>query len=226
MRLLLIRHAQTTSNVQGLLDSRVPGADLTALGREQAAAVPAGLAARPVSSITVSNMVRTSQTAQPLAAHHGLTPRIDPGLREIEAGDLEMASGLPAVRRYLDVAWAWSRGDLTPRMAGAQDGHEFFDRFDTAIDAAVAHGGEHPVVVSHGASIRVWVGHRCGNVSDSFAADSELHNTGSALIERVGDREWALLEWNAMPLGGAALHAKSGPDDVDPTGAITEDDVH
>jgi len=36
MRLILIRHGQTVSNVGGLLDTAHPGADLTPLGRQQA----------------------------------------------------------------------------------------------------------------------------------------------------------------------------------------------
>ena len=36
MRLILIRHGQTHSNVAHALDTTVPGADLTDLGREQA----------------------------------------------------------------------------------------------------------------------------------------------------------------------------------------------
>ena len=34
--LILLRHGQTTSNVDRLLDTRLPGAALTELGQEQA----------------------------------------------------------------------------------------------------------------------------------------------------------------------------------------------
>ena len=46
MRLLLIRHGQTPNNILGALDTGRPGAGLTELGREQARAIPAALAAR------------------------------------------------------------------------------------------------------------------------------------------------------------------------------------
>lgn len=224
-RILLIRHAQTVSNISGLLDSRIPGPDLTVLGRRQAAAIPIALERRPVSSITVSNMSRTGQTAAPLADDRGLVPLVDPGLREIEAGDEEMASGAEALSRYVDVIWAWASGDLEPRMPGAQNGVEFFQRFDEAVERVVATGGSHPVIVSHGAAIRVWVGRRCLNVPASFAADSELHNTGSAVVERDRSGGWILGEWNELPMGGIALHAKSGPSDSDPARAPTADDA-
>jgi probable phosphoglycerate mutase len=226
VRLLLIRHGQTSSNTLGLLDSRTPGPDLTELGHRQAAAIPGAIKGRPVSSIAVSTMIRTGQTAAPLAAARNVIPVVDEGLREIEAGDLEMASGLDALRRYTDVVWEWAAGNLSPRMPGAQNGFEFFERFDGALDRVLAAGGPDPVIVSHGASLRVWVSHRCTNVSNSFAAEAELHNTGSAIVERGVSGGWELKEWNPLPLGGAALHGKSGPDDMDPTGSLTEDDLH
>ena len=44
MRLLLIRHAETTANAQRLLDTAPPGADLTDLGRTQATELVESLA--------------------------------------------------------------------------------------------------------------------------------------------------------------------------------------
>jgi probable phosphoglycerate mutase len=222
MRLLVIRHAQTTSNVSGYLDSRIPGPDLTYLGRAQAAAIPEAMHGRPVSSITASNMIRTVQTGQALADDRGLSIAVEPGIREIHAGDMEMTVGAEPLARYMKAAWAWAAGDLAPRMPGAEDGREFFDRFDDVVERVMARDEELPILISHGASIRVWVGNRCENVSGSFAADSELHNTGSALVERSAAGYWKLLEWIATPLGGVALHGKSGPDDDGPTGSLTE----
>jgi broad specificity phosphatase PhoE len=224
MRLLLIRHAQTTSNVLGLLDSRTPGSDLTDLGRAQAAAIPSAIRESPVSSITGSTMTRTVQTAQPLANARGLSIAVEAGIREIEAGEMEMDSGAEPLARYMKAAWAWAARDLDPRMPGAENGYEFFARFDDVVDRVMARGDELPLIFSHGASIRCWVGNRCDNVGDSFAPDAELHNTGSALVERSATGRWELVEWQSAPLGGAALHGKSGPDDDGPTGSVLEPD--
>lgn len=225
MRLLLIRHAQTPSNVRGLLDTGAPGPGLTELGYRQAGAIPGALQDREISSITVSNLVRTSLTAAPLAEERGLTPVIDPGVREIDAGDDEMASGFASFTRYIEVAWAWASGDLDVRMPGAENGHEFFDRFDGAVERALASGGPHPVIVSHGAAIRVWVGGRCHNMGDLFSSDIELHNTGSALVERDEDGGWTLLEWTSNPIGGPQLDSLSDPATQDPTGSLTAEDL-
>lgn len=221
MKMLLMRHAQTRSNVLGLLDSRVPGPDLTELGGRQAAALPDAFRHCRISSITVSHMVRTSQTAGPLATDRGLKMVVEPGVAEIPAGDLEMASGIEALASYTKAAWAWAAGDLQPRMAGSENGHEFFARFDDVVARTLARDEELPLIVSHGASIRVWVGNRCANVADSFGADAELHNTGTALVDRDARSRWTLLDWVSTPAGGVHLHGRSGPDDDGPTGEIT-----
>ena len=46
MRLILIRHGETPSNVRGSLDTSLPGPGLTDLGQEQAEAIPAATGSR------------------------------------------------------------------------------------------------------------------------------------------------------------------------------------
>ncbi|MFI5427738.1 histidine phosphatase family protein [Aeromicrobium sp. UC242_57] len=46
MRLILIRHGQTPANVDGVLESTVPGPGLTELGLEQAAELACGTGPR------------------------------------------------------------------------------------------------------------------------------------------------------------------------------------
>ena len=54
MRLILVRHGQTPSNIHGLLDTDAPGPGLTELGLAQAEAVPDALAQQPVDRLFVS----------------------------------------------------------------------------------------------------------------------------------------------------------------------------
>ena len=86
MRLLLLRHGQTPSNVEGILDAAYPGPGLTTLGHTQARAVPAALAHEDIAAIHVSRLLRTHETAAPLAASRGLSPRLTEGIEEIRAG--------------------------------------------------------------------------------------------------------------------------------------------
>jgi broad specificity phosphatase PhoE len=215
MRLLLIRHGQTPDNVLGELGTTVPGPGLTDLGLEQAAALPEALAAEGIGALYVSTMVRTQLTAAPLAASLGLAPTVLDGLREVEAGELELRSDPRSVSTYLGTVLSWVDGDLDRRMPGAEDGHEFFGRYDAAIGEAVASGHEVVAVVSHGAAIRGWSGRRAANAGVAFVREHPLSNTGVVVLEGGPADGWHLVDWAGTPIGGAVLEDASASD---PTG--------
>jgi len=214
VRLLLIRHGQTPANVDGRLNTAIPGPGLTPLGESQAAAIPEGLRDEPIDGLYASTLVRTQFTAAPLAADRALDVRVLPGIHEIEAGSLEDRSDHASVRAYLETVWAWGTGDLSPVMPGAGDGHAFFARFDADI-ATVAAESEYAVIVSHGAAIRVWVAGRAMNVPPSYAGRHEIDNTGIIELEGSPETGWTLVAWQGMPVGGAVLADASADD---PTG--------
>ena len=229
MRLLLIRHGQTPGNVLGQLDTAHPGPGLTELGERQAAALARSLANEPLDHLYASTLIRTQVTARPLASARGLDVEVLTGLHEIEAGSLEKRTDQESHLRYLDTVFAWSAGELDRRMPAGPSGHDFFDRYDAAIEEiAVAAGaagrpGTEPgadpagtvAVVSHGAAIRVWAGLRAANVEPGFAARHVLANTGIVALEGDPDAGWQLIHWDASPVGGLAL---ADPTAEDPTG--------
>lgn len=194
MILTLVRHGQTHSNVGRLLDTAEPGAELTELGHRQAAALVPAFADRDVDGIFVSRLIRTHQTAAPLAAERGIGPVQLPGLHEIAAGDYEMLGDPDSLLGYMGTLRAWSVEGPHIAMPGGESGTAFFERFDADIlDAAMR--ATDPVVVSHGAAIRVWVAERAGNITHEGAGRLELPNTG--IVELEGDPEsgWRLLRW-------------------------------
>jgi probable phosphoglycerate mutase len=211
VRLHLVRHGQTSSNVEHLLDTAVPGADLTARGREQAAALVDLLGQEGIGALTASTLVRTQQTVAPLAAHLGLEVAVDDGLREIEAGDLEMLGDEPSVLRYLAVVGAWLEGDLDVAEPGAEDGHAFFARFDRAVLDAVgsarAAGVDTLALVSHGAAIRCWAGVRALNLSAPFVIATGLENTGVVVLSGSPEDGWTCESWMGAVVDAAAAEA-------------------
>ncbi|MFE5337277.1 histidine phosphatase family protein [Isoptericola sp. NPDC056573] len=220
MRLLLLRHGQTPSNVAGLLDTGAPGPRLTPLGEQQAAAVPTALQERRIDALAVSSLVRTSDTVGPLAAARDLRPTVLDGLREVEAGSLEMSSDLADHHTYLETVFAWSRGDRSRRMPGGPDGDAFLARFDDAVAALAARDHDVVLAVSHGAAIRSWSGARVRGLDVEELAHTPLANTG--LIEVEGDpgSGWRLVDWHREPVGGALLDAVVAHD---PTGEPVDD---
>ena len=208
MRLLLIRHGQTPANVRGELDTAAPGPALTELGRAQAAAVPDALASERIDGIYASRLVRTQQTAAPLARVRGEMHRVVlPGIHEIEAGNLEGRTDKRAVRKYVKTIWAWGDGDLSRRMPGAGDGHEFYGRFDADIARVTSeHAPDATVAVfSHGAAIRVWTAARATNIAPDFPGRQHLDNTGVVALEGSPAQGWIVTHWGGEPLGGAGL---------------------
>ncbi len=205
MRLLLIRHGQTPNNVTGALDTAVPGAGLTALGRLQAAAVPEALTGEPIAAIYISTLTRTLLTAAPLAAARQLDPEVRAGLEEISAADLEMRSDPAAIEGYVDCLVAWMHRDLARPMPGGPTGHDFLDRYGAAISTiAAAHGRDDTAVVfSHGAAIRVYTS-LAADLDPAQAVELSIANTGMAVLDGEPGA-WHLRHWRSDPLGGARL---------------------
>jgi broad specificity phosphatase PhoE len=194
MRLLLVRHAQSASNVGRALDTASPGAALTDFGHEQAARLVGRLADEHLDAVAASPLTRAQQTAAPIAADRGLAVLSLEGLREIGAGDYEMHTDAQAIDTYRGVVVGWATGNLDLAMPGGSSGDDYFARFDDAVRTLEA-VGTWAVAVSHGAAIRTWVAARCGNVDAAELAARGLANTGVAVVEGSTADGWQLIEW-------------------------------
>ncbi|MGW1780144.1 histidine phosphatase family protein [Streptomyces sp. NPDC002143] len=218
MRLLLIRHGQTTANVDYLLDTAVPGAGLTELGEQQAAALPQALAGEDIDALYASTLVRTRLTAAPLAAARGLDVLVRDGIREISAGDLEMLPGdSEHGELYMRTVFAWAAGDVDLRMPGGESGAEFLARYDGVVAEAAASGARAVALVSHGAAIRAWAAARVDGIDVPFAAAHRLVNTGTIVLEGSPADGWKALEWAGATVtpageGGPAGRPVTGAD--------------
>jgi 2,3-bisphosphoglycerate-dependent phosphoglycerate mutase len=155
--LLLIRHGESqkayTDKPFPLLDGH-SDPELAPAGREQAELVAARVAAGRVDAIYTSGLRRTEQTAAPLAARLGLTPRVEPGLREVRLGIWEAGLFRKMVAEHHPIArrmWAEERWDVIP---GAEPAEDFAARVRAAIERlAVAHPDQRLAVFVHGGVI-------------------------------------------------------------------------
>ncbi|WEO94352.1 histidine phosphatase family protein [Streptomyces sp. FXJ1.172] len=211
MRLLLVRHGETPSNVDHLLDTAVPGPGLTPLGEAQAAALPAALAGEDIEALYASTLLRTRLTAAPLAAARGLAVTVRDGIRELSAGDLEMLPGhSPQGELYLRTVFAWAAGDTALRMPGGESGAEALARYDAVVAEAAQSGAGTVAMVSHGAAIRVWTAARAGNVDVAFAAARPLENTGVVILEGSPCDGWKVLSWQGAAVAPAGETGPAG----------------
>lgn len=154
--ILLVRHGESAPEVPGHPAPTVDGhgdPPLAPAGRRQAELVGARLAGQPIAAIYVTTLRRTHETAAPLARHLGLTPIVEPDLREVHLGDWEgtfrqrIAEGGPVVARMV----AEGRWDVIP---GAEPADAFAARTTAAVDRiARAHPDQLVAVVCHGGVI-------------------------------------------------------------------------
>ena len=154
--LLLVRHGES---IPARDDQPFPLVDgqgdpeLDPVGHEQAERVADRLRHEDISAIYVTTLQRTAQTAAPLAARLGITPRVEPDLREVGLGDWEgsfrrhIAEGHPIAQEM----YARQRWDVIP---GAEPAEAFAARVRGAVTRiAEAHADEAVVVMSHGGTI-------------------------------------------------------------------------
>jgi broad specificity phosphatase PhoE len=147
--------------------------------------------------IDTSTMVRTQQTAQPLAEELHDTVDVLPGLREIEAGDYE---GRPETdgAGFYDVLKQWATGDRNARIPGSIDGNEFNARFTDAVAAIYATGEHHPVAFSHGGAIALWTLMNAHNADPALLQADPLNNTGYVVVHGSPSAGWTLVDWNGV----------------------------
>lgn len=151
----LVRHGEV-HNPTGVVYERLPEFRLSDRGREMAATTAEWLADKPVTRLLASPLLRTQQSAQPIAEVFGL--EIEPDERVIEAGNrfAGRAVGRSVLRTPKD--WPLFRNPLRPSW-----GEAFVDIRDrmrlVVLEALQAGDDEHDVViVSH--QLPIWMVHR------------------------------------------------------------------
>ncbi|MFB4279693.1 MULTISPECIES: histidine phosphatase family protein [unclassified Nonomuraea] len=177
-------------------------------GREQAERVGLRLAAEPIDAIYVSSLRRTSQTAAPLAARLGLTPVVEPDLREVHLGEWEggmfrrmVAEGHPIAKRLSDE----ERWDVIP---GAEPAAAFSERVRKVLDKlATAHPGQRIVAVTHGGVIAEALAAATGSRPFAFLGPDNASVSHLVLTEA----RWILRRFNDTAHLGPAFPTTAAP---------------
>lgn len=215
-RIILLRHGQTFSNIERLLDTRPPGAELTERGREQATDVGIELA-HLVNADNgeqgrlrgfVSSIALRAQQTSLLAARSfekaaelpEFSVNIDvcTGLHEVFTGDFEMSNSEDAHRGYSTALRGWLNGDTAARCPGGENFEEVLVRYQPVLEDIASSLGhdEDVVVVSHGAAIRLVAKHASGIDAD-FAFTGYLQNCRFVVLEPRGQEfgQWTVTRW-------------------------------
>jgi len=195
-----VRHAESEANAAGVIDTSVPGPPITPKGEQEAKEAAVALSGTPHDGIYASTLIRTQQTAQPLADELGEQITVLPGLREIEAGDFEGRSDPAAIFGYFQPLRQWVAGDRLARIPGSIDGNEFDGRFDESVEAIYRSGQRQPVAFSHGAAISMWTMMNVRNPRPELVESQPLTNTGHVIVEGSPADGWTLLDWNGTKI--------------------------
>ena len=148
MRILLIRHGQSTWNADGRWQGRADP-PLSELGRRQAAVAANTVADHGLTRVVASPLLRAHQTATIVADALGLTVVNDVRLEERDAGEWTGKT-----RTEIDAGWPGYLDDGR-RPAGFETDDVLYHRAMAAIGDIAAAAHEPVVVFSHGGLIRV-----------------------------------------------------------------------
>ena len=190
MRLILIRHGETASNVARLLDTAHPGAPLNDNGLSQAEALVEKIAHEKIDALYASTLTRAQQTAAPLAKARGLEATVADGIYEIQAGVEEMNEDWTV---YVDMLNSWRPDNLDVGLEGGETAREFLTRFTNAVSAMEAEGHGCVALVSHGAALRVWAISQDPDVPVESAPP--LHNTQWIVLNGSSEDGWKIERW-------------------------------
>jgi broad specificity phosphatase PhoE len=196
--LTFVRHAESEGNASGLINTAVPGPQLTPEGQQQAQQAATKLRGNDYDGIFASTMVRTQQTAAPLSQDLGEEVQIVPGLQEIGAGWFEGRPEEMAQSTLMLAPDLWLRGDRQAAIPGSVDGNQFNDAFSGAVQKIYDSSDNKPVAFSHGAAIMIWTLMNVGNAKDTLLTTHPLPNTGRVVIKGSPTAGWTLVDWDGI----------------------------
>ncbi len=154
-RLYLVRHGATQLTAEDRFSGSV-GVDLSEDGRAQAQHLATRLADDKLAAVLCSPLSRTLETAQIIAAPHGLSPLPFDGLREISHGHWEGLTRKEVEARFPDEYAAWDSDSFTFAPEGGESGISVLARALPIIrEIVLKYTGENVLVVSHKATLRL-----------------------------------------------------------------------
>ncbi|KAJ2732349.1 hypothetical protein IW152_003898 [Coemansia sp. BCRC 34962] len=160
VNLFFARHGQTDANAQQLLQGSGLNGPLSAVGRQQAAALGRGLRDENIDMIVASGMQRAIETASHVLGHHqGLTVLTDPRLNEISWGIMDGASFKAADPLLKPVVRRWDSGDFDAKIEGGESVNDCRRRLLAAVADIMKEvkekGHRNVFVCMHGRVLRV-----------------------------------------------------------------------
>jgi probable phosphoglycerate mutase len=154
-RLYLVRHGATPPTAESRF-SGAEGVSLSEEGRAQVRRLAARLAHCSLRAVYTSPLARAVETATLLAEPHRLDLFRRDGLREISHGHWEGLTRSEVEERFAGEYATWEEDPFTFAPEGGESGVSVLARALPVLrEIVVGHEGEHVLVVSHKATLRL-----------------------------------------------------------------------
>ncbi len=184
--LLLVRHAQTASNVNGRYMGWIDE-DLSEEGLRQAQRLSMRLSRWPIAAVFCSPLIRASRTAEILALPHGLPLQKLEELGEIRMGAWEGLFAQEIEAKFPQLWRTWRADPSAIHMPSGESLTQVRERSILALENIVLQNqGRQVVAVTHDVVARILVAH-CLNVSTSIYRRLEVANTSLTVIQCTND---------------------------------------
>ena len=168
-RLFLIRHGETDFNKKQMMQGRGIDAPLNEVGKKQAICVASALESERAGQVVASSMMRSIQTAQPLAISQSLPIQSYEEVDEMDFGDLEGKKSGDIKDELNRINGEWSSGNVSMRIPGGESPVEVFERANGRIESLLrGYNSGTLFMVLHGRLIRIllseWLGYGLKNM--------------------------------------------------------------
>lgn len=193
----VVRHGESTWNADGRYQGQAD-VPLSGVGVLQASTLAERLTGMHFDAVYSSDLLRASQTAQIVAERLAGQPQVqlDPGLREINVGELSGLLRSEIQERYPEYMSALHADSWGTRRPGGESMADLFERCGNIFDCyRAAHPGQKVLVFTHGGVVRVAVGLALGGVPANAWARLSVTNTSITRV-LLGHESGTLLGFN------------------------------
>ena len=198
--LMLVRHGQTTYNVENRLPGQIPGVALTDEGQRQALRAAVTLSGLPLSAVIASPLERAKDTAEIIARGWNLPVRTDPRLMDTNIGS--WAGQQIAELKKSDPGWEQYVEHPNEPPEGVESFAHVQRRAVAAVGDLLADEslGSYIVVVSHADVVKLILAHYSG-MDSACARFVSIANASISALAFGGTTQPHVLavNWTALP---------------------------
>jgi probable phosphoglycerate mutase len=189
MLIYLIRHGESSYNVEHRLQGQSDEPVLSARGREHAQSVAAAMAALPIEAIYSSPLRRALETARPVAEALKLSVVTDDRLKEINIGVFQGVLVSEIGERYPHETASWRSQDPDFRIPGGESRRELMRRSEAALRAVRDTEYHQVAIFAHGGVLAAALKALLGVPAERNPFT--LYNGSISQLEWAGQRDWA-----------------------------------